>query len=149
MKKKIILISGFVLVIDQIIKYIVSSFHARFVLIPNLISFVYVENKGVAFSALSGKRMFIILISLILIGVLIFMLKSEKKVNKTLIWSYGLLFGGIFGNLIDRIIRGFVIDFISLNILGYYFPVFNIADFAITMGVILLIINSIKQKKVC
>lgn len=150
MYKKITLISSFILVIDQIIKYLFSNFISGFVLIPNFISFIYAENDGVAFSMLSGNRLFIILITLILLGVIIGMLFKENvndKNSKLIILSYGFLFGGILGNLLDRIIRKVVIDYVSLNILGYHFPIFNLADLFITMGVILIIIKVIKEDK--
>lgn len=149
MKKHITLIASFTLVIDQIIKYAFGNLITGFVLIPNFLSFVYAENKGVAFSMLSGNRFFIIGVSLILLFVLITMLKNDLKSNdnKTLLsFSYGLLFGGIFGNLIDRVIRGYVIDYVSLKIFGYYFPIFNLADVAITVGVILLVIYNLKSE---
>lgn len=150
MYKKITLISSFILVIDQIIKYLFSNFISGFVLIPNFISFIYAENKGVAFSMLSGNRLFIILITFILFGILIAMLSKERvndKNSKLIVLSYGFLFGGILGNLIDRIIRGVVIDYVALNILGYHFPIFNLADLFITLGVILLVIKTLKEEK--
>ena len=58
--------------------------------------------------------------------------------------AYGLLLGGILGNLLDRIIRGYVTDYVSLNIVGYHFPIFNLADVCITLGVILLSIRYFK-----
>lgn len=148
MKRHITLIASFTLVIDQIIKYLFSNVIEGFVLIPNFLSFIYAENKGVAFSMLSGNRLFIIGVSIILLLVLLHMLKNDlnNKDDKTLLnFSYGLLFGGIFGNLIDRVIRGYVIDYVSLKIFGYYFPIFNLADVAITVGVILLIIYNFKN----
>ena len=151
MYKKITLIASFGLLIDQIIKYIVCFYQPNFVLIPGFLSFVYAENKGVAFSMLSGSRMFIILASLILLAVIFYMLlkegKAPKKETKLTILCYGLLIGGVLGNLIDRIIRGVVIDYVSLNIFGYHFPIFNLADVFITTGVLLMIIKIIKEEK--
>ncbi len=147
MKRKIFLITSFSIVIDQIIKYIVSNCLSKVTIIPNFISLVYAQNNGVAFSMLSGKRVFIILASLILVYILVYMLNKEKEKNALIIWSYGILFGGIFGNLIDRIIRGVVVDYISISIVGYYFPIFNLADVLITIGVILLVISYFKESK--
>lgn len=150
MYRKITLISSFILVIDQIIKYLFSNYITGFVLIPNFISFVYAENKGVAFSMLSGSRIFIILMTIFLCFIITYMLKKEKynkKNEKLIILSYGFLFGGILGNLLDRIIRGYVIDYVSLNLVGYRFPIFNLADLFITIGVILLLIKSFKEDK--
>ena len=149
MKKKILVISSLALILDQLIKIIISVYLTSITVIPNFLSLTYAENNGVAFSMLSGSRIFIILITIILLGVLIQVLKKENiKSNrsfKLIILSYGLLFGGILGNLIDRIVRGVVIDYISLNIFGYHFPIFNLADLFITFGVILIIIKALKE----
>lgn len=150
MKKKITLIASFAFVIDQIIKYLFSNVITGFVLIPNFVSFVYAENEGVAFSMLSGSRLFIIAASIVLLFVLFYMLKSDIKNNKyqnLLSISYGFLIGGILGNLVDRIIRGYVVDYVSLKIITYNFPIFNLADVLITIGVILLIIYNIKNER--
>lgn len=150
MERKITLITGFTFIIDQIIKYIVSNYLNGFVFIPNFISFIYAENYGAAFSMFSGNKWGIIISSIILIDILFCMLKdflNKKKENNIASWSYGLLFGGIFGNLIDRIIHGYVIDYVSLNLVGYHFPIFNLADVAITLGVILLVIYTLKEDK--
>lgn len=151
MRKKIILIASFSLVFDQIIKYLFSNVISGFVLIPNFISFIYAENEGVAFSMLSGNRLFIILITILLLGILIYMLEKEhvnsKQNLKLVVLSYGFLFGGILGNLVDRIIKGVVVDYVSLNIFGYHFPIFNLADLFITLGVILLVIKTLKEEK--
>lgn len=151
MRKKIILIASFSLVFDQIIKYLFSNIINGFVLIPNFISFIYAENEGVAFSMLSGNRLFIILITILLLGILIYMLEKEhvnsRQNLKLVVLSYGFLFGGILGNLVDRIIKGVVVDYVSLNIFGYHFPIFNLADLFITLGVILLIIKTLKEEQ--
>ncbi len=151
MKKKIIIISLFVLMLDQLIKLIISTHLINFNFIPNFLSLIYVENTGVAFSMLSGNRLFIILMTILLLGVLIYMLEKEdlnsKRNSKSITWSYGLLFGGILGNLVDRIIRGVVVDYVSFKIFGYYFPVFNLADLMITIGVIILVVNNVKNVK--
>lgn len=151
MKRKIFFITSFMVLFDQIIKYIVSYNEVNLVLIPNLISFLYTKNDGVAFSILSGNRVFIILLSVLLIFVMgLFMIKDIKKypLSTDFIWTgYALLFGGIIGNLVDRLFRGYVVDFISLNIVGYPFPVFNIADLCITIGVVILVIKYLKEEK--
>ncbi len=145
MNRKITLIASFTLVIDQIIKYIFSNVINGFVLIPNFISFIYAKNDGVAFSMLSGNRIFIIIATLLLLWLLFYMLnKEDNKYLKNFSltnFAYGLLLGGILGNLIDRVIRGYVVDYVSLNIIGYHFPIFNLADVSITLGVILLSIH--------
>ena len=150
MNRKITLITSFTLIIDQIIKYLFSNVIKGFVLIPNFISFIYAKNDGVAFSMLSGSRLFIIISTILLLLFLLYMLsKEDKKYLKGFSLtniSYGLLLGGILGNLLDRIIRGYVVDYVSLNIVVYHFPIFNLADVLITLGVILLSIHYFKTR---
>lgn len=151
MKNKIIIISLIAVIIDQIIKILATTYLTNISIIPGFLSLVYAKNEGVAFSMLWGNKWFIIIISILLLGVLIYILNKEylsKNENNTLKnIMFGLLFGGILGNLIDRIIRGYVVDYISLNIFGYSFPIFNLADVFITIGVILMIVYTIIDDK--
>ena len=150
MKKKILLITLYGLLFDQIIKFLVSKYITNVTIIPNFISLIYAENDGVAFSMLSGSRIIIIIISILLLSFLAYYMNkdyvSKKKDDILMDVSYGLLFGGILGNLLDRIIRGIVIDYISINIIGYHFPIFNLADVMITIGVIIMIIRTLKSE---
>ena len=132
MRKKLCIYSGFIFLIDLITKYLVIG--KRFTIIPNFLYIDYVKNTGVAFSMFEGSRYIIILISVLAI---IYLFKTLKEKELIL---YSLILGGILGNLFDRIFNGYVIDFISVKIFGYYFPVFNIADICITVGCIILII---------
>ena len=153
MKNKITLISIITLWIDQIIKYIVYKNIINLAIIPNFLSLVYVENKGVAFSMLSGNRILIISVSIIIIILLIYELYKNYLLNNsknTLVTiCYGILFGGIFGNLFDRIFKGYVVDYISIKIFGYLFPVFNLADVLIILGVVLMAIIILKEERAC
>ena len=106
--------------------------------IPKMFSFVHVHNPGAAFSILQGKIEFLSCISLAFcVGVRVYML-IKKPQNKVLRISIMLLFAGAIGNVIDRIFRGYVVDFIKVLFIN--FPVFNLADIAITCGAALLII---------
>ena len=154
MKKMTIFIIILFTFLDQVIKYMVSTTNINSVVIPNFLSLSYAQNDGVAFSMLSGSRIFIIILSIILIFVLTNIVKNDYKKNKDknmLLLSYGLLLSGILGNLIDRIIRGVVVDYISIRIFNYQYPIFNFADMLITVGIIIFIIvsctNSKKEKK--
>lgn len=147
MKKKILVISIVLFCLDQIIKTLAFNYLTSIKIIPGVLSLIYAKNEGVAFSLLSGNRIFIILLSLLLIFVLLYFLYKDyisKNRNSNLISvSYGLLLGGIFGNLFDRVLRGYVIDYIAFNIFGYSFPIFNLADILITFGVILMLVDMI------
>ena len=151
MKRKIVLVTLFTTVFDQIIKYVFSTFINGFTVVPGFLSFIYVKNTGIAFSMLSNQRWIIIIVSIILLVALCIFLKKDylslKKDDTLTDVTYGLLFGGILGNLIDRIFRGYVVDYVSLNIFGYNFPIFNLADVLITIGVIFLFIITIRNDK--
>ena len=152
MKKKFILIWIISFLLDQIIKYIVEAKLTVINVIPIFFKLIYTKNEGVAFSMFNEKRIFIIILSIVIIYLLFKMLSKDYflKRNTKLIEdiTYGILFGGIFGNLFDRIIRGYVVDYISLNIFGYNFPVFNLADIFITVSVILIIVFTFKENKI-
>lgn len=106
--------------------------------LPGLFDFVYVKNTGAAFSILSENTVFLSLISVVFcVGVAIYWY-IKKPQSRIFCASLTMLFAGALGNAIDRIFRGFVVDFISASFIT--FPVFNIADIAITLGAVLLIV---------
>ena len=150
MKRKIFISAAYALLIDQIVKYIVSYNNLNVWIIRRFLGFIYTKNTGIAFSLFSGNRLFIITFSIILIAILIGIIKHDyldKKIdNKLLNIAYGILLGGILGNLIDRIVRGYVVDFVSLKIFKYYFPIFNLADICITIGIVIILIDIVKLK---
>ena len=147
MKKKIFLIALIIFIIDQVLKTLASSYLTNIPIIPNILSLTYAKNYGIAFSMLLEKRIIIIVISILLISFLIYVLKKDYILKNKDTWlvniAFGILFGGIVGNLFDRIVRGFVIDYINVS----FFSIFNFADIAITFGVVLLIIDNIKESK--
>ena len=147
MKRKIFIIALITFVIDQIIKSLSLVYLINIPIIPNILSLTYAKNYGIAFSMLKEKRIIIIAISILLISFLIYVLKkdyiSKNKDTCLVNIAFGILFGGILGNLFDRIVRGFVLDYIKVS----FFSIFNLADIAITFGVVLLIIDNIKESK--
>ncbi len=146
MNKKIFIVSIITLIIDQITKILVDIFigdGSVVVVIPNLFSLTNVVNTGAAFSILEGKTTFLTILSLIVLFCLLKMTKDFKN-NKKNILAFGLVIGGIFGNFGDRLFLGCVRDFIKCIIFGYDFPIFNIADCAIVVGVIILIWSIIR-----
>lgn len=110
-------------------------------LIKDVLHFTYTENRGIAFGAFSGGRIFFIVLTVLLVGViLLYMLKHTKeKKTRWLKIGVALTVGGAIGNLIDRIILGYVIDFINFEIIN--FPVFNVADIAVCVGVALIAVH--------
>ncbi len=127
--------------IDQLSKWLIVKnipLGEGFTVIPNIIDFTYVKNTGAAFSILSDATWILSFISIAFcIGIAIwFFLKKPK--NKLLCVCICMLFAGALGNAIDRIMLGYVVDFIETTFIS--FPVFNIADISITVGAVLLMI---------
>lgn len=139
-KRRIFIILSIILLIliDQISKLIVSKYlvNSDIILIPKFLTFTYIKNFGAAFGILEGKRVFFIIITVVVSSYLVYeLIKSNNKLN---IMSLILIVSGILGNFIDRVVFGYVRDFISFSIFN---PVFNIADSFIVIGVIIYIIN--------
>ena len=142
-KPKIIINSIILLIIDIVIKLIISNkliFNQSIKVINNFFYIIYVKNTGVAWSILSGKINLIIVITLIIIAILIIYIFNKKSYSVLEIISYSMILSGSIGNLIDRIIYGYVIDYLDFNILGYNYPIFNFADMCIVIGIILILI---------
>ena len=147
--KKIILISIFILILDITTKQIVMNTlleHHSYTIIKDFFSITYEKNEGVAFNLLEGNLPLIIISTIIIIFLILKYIKNNNINNLEKI-CYGLLIGGAIGNLIDRIIYGYVIDFLDFNIFGYNFPIFNLADTAIVIGIFILIILSIIESR--
>lgn len=143
-------ITSIVLIIDQIVKLLINNkmaLYQQIKIIPKFFTIYYVKNTGAAFSILEDSTILLTIISVIFIVILDRMIKKEKTFTKLSAISLGMIMGGIFGNLIDRIIHHAVIDYLSFQIFKYEFPVFNIADIGITVGVGLLIISMILEHK--
>ena len=149
--KKIWGVAGIIVVLDQFIKYLFTTsmiFGESIELIPQFFSFTLVKNTGVAFSLFSGSQIPIIVLS-IMILFLLYMWVFKQKKDRWNILSFGLLFGGIIGNLIDRIFRAGVIDYLDFNLFGYDAPIFNLADISVVIGACLLILIMWKEENAC
>lgn len=144
----VVIISVLVIVLDLVSKYIIQtniSLHSVEI-IKGFFSLTYAENTGMAWSLLSGKQVFLSLVSAIAIGVMIYYVLTQKPKGLIKI-ALALMIGGAFGNLFDRVVLGYVRDFLDFIIFGYDFPIFNIADSALTIGVCLLILASLLEEK--
>ena len=142
-KKTFLILLGIIIVfLDQITKYILIG--KNLTIIPNILNFTYTENTGVAFGIGANNIFLTIIVNIIVLGVIIDCIRKNQTDFKILI-PLILIFSGGVGNLIDRIFRGYVIDFIDINL--FNFPNFNIADICITTGIIFLIIIIIKLTK--
>ncbi|MCF7895114.1 MAG: signal peptidase II [Candidatus Omnitrophica bacterium] len=137
-------IAFFIIGLDLWIKtYLRLNFSFQsFPLIDKLVYITVVFNSGTAFGLLPGKTNLLIYFTLILISVFWFVYKKEQEKKLIFLIATGLIFGGAFSNLIDRLTLGTVVDYIDLK----FWPVFNLSDFCITVGAILLIIDSLRKR---
>ena len=134
------MLSVILIFIDQLIKNYVFINHPNIVLIPGWLGINYAKNTGTLFGMAQGNNSIFIITSLIIILAILFIINKKYKysfIRKLL----QIIFAGGVSNLIDRIYRGFVIDYVSLK----FFGVCNLADFCIVAGVILLAIEEIKE----
>ena len=136
-------LSIFIVLIDQFTKYLIFYNKNLFVNKDFLLfKLDFVKNYGAAFNIFSGSRIFLSLISILFSILLIYLIFRKNTLNSIDLYSYSFILGGTVGNAIDRIYKGFVVDFINLNIIN--FPVFNIADISINIGFIILLYNIFK-----
>ena len=146
LNKKTYIIAVLVLIIDQISKSLVEIFlnlHENFTVIKNFFYITVAHNTGGAWSIFSNHSYLFIIASIIAIVLLIkFMFGFKNNLRNNI--AFGFLFGGIFSNLADRIFLGYVRDFLDFKIFGYDYPIFNIADVTIVVGVLLLVVAVIK-----
>jgi len=139
-------LSFFIVLIDQFTKYLI--FYNKKLFINKdflLFKLEFVRNYGAAFNIFSGSRIFLSLISIIFSVLLIYLIFRKNTLNIIDLYSYSFILGGSIGNGIDRIFKGFVLDFINLNFIN--FPVFNIADISINIGFIFLLLNIFKNNR--
>ena len=146
--RDIIFFSIIFVIIDQIVKIVISNkmiLNQTVIVIKNFFSISLVHNKGAAFSILSDNTILLIVIGLLaLIGLIIY-IKKLDILDDIDMFAYSLLMGGIVGNLIDRIIHGYVIDYLSFKFGEFYFPIFNFADICIVISVLIIIVKMIKE----
>lgn len=149
------LVTGGIIVSDQITKlYIMQTMrlHESIPIIPNLFSLTYIRNPGAAFGLLAGssnafRMVFFGLTSMLalgLLGTILFRMPERDWMGRL---SVAGILGGAVGNLIDRLRYGEVIDFLDVYVDSYHWPAFNVADSAITVGVLFLILHFATEKK--
>lgn len=146
MTKKIYITAIITFIVDQISKVIVSSFiglESSIRIIKNFFYLTYTNNTGASFGILKNSRVLLIILSIVALLILLRYISTFKD-TKYNILGLGFLMGGIMGNLLDRVLFGYVRDFFNFYIIGYDFPVFNFADIFIVFGVFILIISILK-----
>lgn len=150
MNKKVFAISVIVLLVDQVSKGFIDAYFTFGRQVPIIKHFFYImncHNEGAAWSIFTNQKIFILIctfLALLLIYRYLYVFKLNARNNV----AFGLLIGGIVGNLIDRVLFGYVRDFLDFYLFSYDYPVFNFADVAIVIGVFLLFIAIIKGEDV-
>ena len=140
MYKKLIIFGIIFLLIDQLSKGLISLYIPlnESIKLTNFLSITYVHKIGAAFSILQGARWLFIILGIIALNIIyIFFIKDKKLTNFEII-IYALMLSGIIGNIIDRVLYGYVIDFIDITL--FNFAIFNFADSFIVISVILLVV---------
>lgn len=149
----LIIVVGIILTVaDQLIKlWALSSLEpiGSITIIENIFSLTYVENRGAAWGMMAGAKWYLIIMPIVIIVAAIAYLIIKKLSDPLLLWSVMLIVSGGLGNLIDRIFRGFVVDYLHATFID--FPVFNLADCCITIGagllILYVILSEIKERK--
>jgi|TARA_B100001063_G_C16754322_1_gene552194 signal peptidase II len=146
-------LSSFIILVDQLTKSLATKnlLYGEYVNIFSGLNLILVHNTGAAFSFLSDaggwQRWLFLLVSLsvsIILIIWIFRLKEQQLLESL---SLALILGGAIGNLVDRIFLGYIIDFIDIYYKNYHWPVFNVADASITLGVVFFISKNLALKK--
>ena len=150
MKKSNIILSYFLVIVllglDLGLKYLVSSYLTTVNIIDDFFSLTYVLNDGAAFSLFASKTYLLVLIALLCLFFIIYELKNNLD-DRIISIGYSLVLAGLLGNFIDRLIDGYIIDYLSFKILELNFPVFNLADILIVVGIVVVIIREILKER--
>jgi signal peptidase II len=140
-------IIGLVLALDQFTKYVVEArirLHDVIIVVPGFFNLTHVRNKGAAFGILSNlpefwRGAFFITVTIVAVAAIITLIvKTNERLS---VYAFSLIAGGALGNVVDRIRYGEVVDFIQWYVKSYYWPSFNVADSAVTLGVVLLAVE--------
>jgi signal peptidase II len=144
------LVAIFIILLDQVTKWLIVTKMYLGESIPVIDNFLYItshRNRGAAWGILQGQMWFFYLITTVVIIGIIYYIQKAAKGKMLLGVSLAFMLGGAIGNFIDRLLRKEVVDFIHTYIFSYNFPVFNIADSALVIGVILLMIQMLREER--
>lgn len=137
------LVALFVVILDQLTKWWIVSEMTLGERIPIIENFLYItshRNQGAAWGILQGQMTFFYIVTVVVVIFIVYYIQKYGKENPFFGYTLGILLGGAIGNFIDRLFRKEVVDFIDVYPFGYNFPIFNVADSALTIGVLLMII---------
>jgi signal peptidase II len=155
-KYKIVsILAGVIIVLDQITKIWVQgsiSMYESIPIVPGFFDLVHVLNKGAAFGFLNRadihwQTYFFIAVSALAVVLIFHLVRTVDREDSFLFTGLGCILGGALGNMIDRIRIGQVIDFLDFHAAGHHWPAFNVADMAISIGALLLLISFYQRKK--
>ena len=141
----------FIILLDQLSKILVHTkmnLYDSFVVVPSLLDFTYIRNEGIAFGInFPGGKILFIILPILITFYLISLLKNKEFEDNMSQVALLLIIGGAIGNILDRIFRGYVVDFIDFHINGAHWYIFNVADSSVTIGLLFLLYSSIIIKK--
>ncbi|MGD6879460.1 signal peptidase II [Bacillus infantis] len=144
------IIALFVIALDQLTKWLIVKNMELGESIPVIENFLYItshRNRGAAWGILEGQMWFFYVITVAVIIGIVYYIKTASKGKRLLGIALGLMLGGAIGNFIDRVFRKEVVDFVNTYIFGYDFPVFNVADSSLVVGVIILMIQMLREER--
>lgn len=140
----------FLVGLDQYTKNLIVTYipeGEKLEIIPDFFNVTYVKNSGAAWSMLEGQRTIFIIITVLAVIYFSYLLIKEKDKPFIFKVSYLLIIGGAIGNFLDRFVNAYVVDFLDFKFFGYDFPVFNLADCFLTVGVFIYLIASLVEMK--
>ncbi len=137
------LLTILLVIIDQVSKYLITLKNVNITIINGLLNFTYVENRGMVFGLAQGSVYVVGAISLLVCVLLVWYIQNEKKNNRKIEFPIYIILAGGIGNMIDRLFRGYVVDFIDTP----FIATFNLADSFVVIGIILMIITYIYKIK--
>lgn len=144
------IIALIVIIFDQITKWLIvekMDVYDSIIIINNFFNITSHRNKGAAWGILQDQMVFFYIITLVVVIGIIYYMQKHGKQSSLLAIGLSLLLGGAIGNFIDRLYRKEVVDFLDFQIFNYNYPIFNIADSALVIGVGLLIIYTILDER--
>ncbi|MDM5213457.1 signal peptidase II [Peribacillus sp. NJ4] len=144
------LIALLVIALDQLTKWMIvkkMEYGESIEIIENLLYITSHRNRGAAWGILQGQMWFFYIITIAVIIGLVYYIQKMAKDSRLLGVALALMLGGAIGNFIDRVARQEVVDFVHTYIFSYSFPVFNVADAALSIGVSLLVIHMFLEEK--
>jgi len=139
-------LAALVIITDQITKRVMEDRlrgQRSIPVVDDILRLTYVENRGAAFGLLQDQTTFFVLVGIIVVGVIAASYRYLPRSGFMLHLALGLQLGGAIGNLIDRVRQGYVVDFVDFGYHANWWPVFNVADSAIVVGVVLLALNAL------